>query len=67
MHGAAVDASHHHLSAFFVVQIDAGSPAAEGTGHVIHDVVDELIEVENRGDLLRSFLQFLQVFDLVGE
>jgi hypothetical protein len=53
-----VHAGKHHLTAFFVMQIDAGFHAAKGPGHVIHNIVDELIEIENRRDLLRRFLQF---------
>ena len=62
---ASVHAGHHHLAAFLVVQVDAGFHAAKGTGHVIHDVVDELIEVEDRSDLLRRLLQLLQVLYLI--
>ena len=35
--------------------------------YFIHDVVDELIEIKNRADLLRSFLQFLQTLHLALE
>ena len=67
VHGTAVDAAHHHFSASFVVKIDAAFQQAEGMGYVVHDVVDELIEVENRADLLRSLLQLLQAFYLAVE
>jgi hypothetical protein len=46
------------------MQIDAGFHAAKGSGHVIHNIVDELIEIENRRDLLRRFLQLLEIFYL---
>src|SRR6202020_2617918 len=60
--GTAVDATHYHLSASFVVKIDAAFQKAEGMGYLVHDVIDKLIEVENWADFLRSLLQFLQVF-----
>src|SRR5580698_8578594 len=64
---AAMHAGEHHFPAFFVVQVDAGFQTAEGTGYIIHDVVDELIEVEDRSDLLRRLLQLLQLLHLIDE
>jgi len=45
--GTAVDATHYHFSASFVVKIDAALEKAEGMGYLVHDVFNELIEVEN--------------------
>src|ERR1700733_245045 len=49
------------------MQVDAGFDAAKGTSHVIHDVIDELIEIEDRRDLLRRFLKALQFVHLLVE
>jgi hypothetical protein len=64
---ASVHAGQHHLAVLFIVQVDAGLYAAEGTGNFVHDIVDELIKVEDGSDLLRCFLQLLQVFYLIDE
>jgi hypothetical protein len=56
----------HHLSARLVVQVDPGLDAAEGTGYIIHNVVNELVEVEDRSYFLSRFLQLLQLLDLIG-
>src|ERR1700728_5139774 len=64
---ATMHAVEHHLSARLVVQVDAGFKAAEGTGNVVHDVLDELIEIEDRSDLLGGFLQFLKFLNLSVE
>src|SRR5258708_4758196 len=65
VHAASVHAREYHLTTFLVMQIYACLDAAERVSYVIHDVVDELIEVEDRGDLLRGFLQALQILDLI--
>ena len=44
----------------------AGLEAAKGMGDFVDDTVDEFVEVENRGDSLRSFLYPLQVIDEIG-
>ena len=57
MQSAAVDSGQHHLLALFVMQINAGFDASEGVGHIIHNLVDELVEIENRSNFLSRFLQ----------
>jgi hypothetical protein len=37
----------HHVSAFFVVQINPGFQTTEGKGHFIDDALNELVEIEN--------------------
>src|SRR5580704_10322166 len=64
---ASVYTGEYHLPALFIVQVDAGLYTAEGTRHVIHDVVDEGIEVEDGSDLLRRLLQLLQFLYLIEE
>jgi len=56
---ASMYAGDHHLSVLLIVQIDAGLHAAKRTGHVVHYVVDELIEIEDRSNPLRGFLHLL--------
>src|SRR5579871_1118781 len=62
---ASVYAGQYHFLAKLVVQIDAGLNAAKRPRYVVHDIVDQLIEVENGIDLLRGLLHFLQFFNLV--
>ena len=63
---AAVDPGQHHLAALFVVQVDARFQAAERMRHFAHDAVDQLVEIEDGSDFLRSFLHALQVLDQIG-
>ena len=56
----------HHLAVLFVVQVDAGLDAPEGIRDFIDHAVDQLVEVENRSDLMRGFLHALQVLDKIG-
>src|SRR5215471_7366206 len=51
IHGAATDTRELHHSSLRVVQIDVGFNAAKGTRDVVHDAIDEFVEVENGGDL----------------
>jgi hypothetical protein len=66
---AAVHTCKHHFSACFIVQVDAGFEAAKRRpGNFLHDAVDELVEIEDGGDFLRSLLQALQVgYDFIAE
>ncbi len=59
-------AGHHHVAVLFVVQVDAGFQATEGVHDFVHDAVDELVEIKNRGDFLRGLLHALQIFDQIG-
>src|SRR5579862_3701515 len=54
---ATACAGQHERTAIDIVQINVGVDTAKGTSDVIHNLVDEFVEVENRRDSLRSFLQ----------
>ena len=58
-------ARHLQLAALFVVQVDVGFDAAKCRGHVVHNFVDQFIEIENGRNLLRPLLQFEQMFNLI--
>src|ERR1700677_2864196 len=64
VHGTTVHAAHHHFSASFIVKIDGGLQKTEGMRYLIDDIVNQLIEIENRTDLMRSLLEFLQALYL---
>ena len=63
---ASTHSAQHHLAASFVVQVDARLQTAKAENYFIDDAVDELVEIENRRDSLRSFLHTLQIFDEIG-
>src|SRR5216684_1752211 len=67
MDAASVHARHYHLSAAFVMQVNARFQATKRTRNIVHNSVNKLIEVEDRADLLRSLLQSLQIFYLVAK
>ena len=48
----------------FVVQIEIGLHASECAGDVVYDVIDQLVEIKNGGDLPRPFLQLEEMFNL---
>src|SRR5690349_3349885 len=64
--GASTYSGKHHVAGLLIVQIDRGFQAAKGMRYFVNDAVDQLIEIKNRSDLLRSFLYSLQVFDKIG-
>ncbi len=63
--GAAMNAGHLQLAALFVVQVKIGFHAAECAGNVVHNLIDQFIEIEDGGNLPRPFLQLEQMFDLI--
>ena len=65
MKHAAMNASRFQFAAIGVVQIKIGLHASECARHVVHDVIDQLVEIENGGDLARPFLQLEKMFDLL--
>ena len=60
-----MNAGHLQLAALFVMQIDGCFHATECRSHVVHNLGDQLIEVEDGRNLLRPFLQFEEMFDLI--
>jgi hypothetical protein len=62
---AAMDAGHLQLATLFVVQIDGCFHTAKCRGHVVNNFGDQFIKVENGRNLLRPFLQFEQMLDLI--
>lgn len=62
---AAAYAGQHQFLARFVVQVEADLKTPEGPGHIGDNLVDQLIEVEDRGYLLGGFLEPEQIFQLV--
>ncbi len=65
MNGAAVDAGHLQFAPLLVMQIDIGFHAAEGGGDIVHNLVDQFVQIEDGGNLLRPLLQFQQMVNLV--
>src|SRR5215469_3824186 len=62
MQRAPANARKHHLTPLFVVQEDAGFHAAKRTRYLGYHAVNELIQIEDRSNRLRHFLDALQVF-----
>jgi len=68
MNGAAPLACQHQFAALRIVQVDIDLDAAERTGDVVHDLVDQFVEVEDGVDLLGSLLKFEKVLEVgLGE
>ena len=59
--GAAVDAGQHEFLALGLVEIDVGFYESEGAGYLIHDAIDELIEIEKGTDAVGGLLQAEQI------
>src|SRR5580693_77278 len=66
MLGASADRGSYHLAACLVVKINIGFQASERLGSIVHNLVDELVKIKNRGDLLGGLLQLQQVLYLHG-
>src|ERR1700730_10710907 len=60
-----MNARHLQFAALFVMQIDGCFHATECRGNVVHNLGNQLIEIENGRNLLRPFLPFEQMFDLI--
>src|SRR5207244_5489788 len=61
VYGAAMHAGDDQFSPTLIVQENVGLQAAKRGRHVIDNLIDELIEVEHRGDLLGCLFLFQQV------
>ena len=60
MYCAAMYTGQHQFAILGFMQVDVEFHAAERAGNVVHDLVDEFVQVENGADLLRCFLQLQQ-------
>ncbi len=49
-----------------VIQIKVRFHAAKRPSYIIHDLIDEFIQVENRVNLLRRLLQAQKAFHLIN-
>ena len=58
VNGATLHSGQYHFAVFRLMQVHADVDASERTRNVVDDLVDQLIQVENRIDLLRRLLQF---------
>ena len=56
MKAAAMHSGQNQLAVLLVVQVNVSLDATERACNLIHDSVDERIEVKNRGDVLSGFL-----------
>ena len=65
MKHAAMNAGRFQFAMLFVVQIEIGLHATECARHVVHDLVDQFVEVEDGSDLPRPLLQLEEMFDLL--
>ena len=65
MNGAAVYASCFQFAVLCVVQVEVGLHTSKGARHVVHHVIDQLIEIENGRDFARPLLQLLEVLNLL--
>ncbi|MGA2103512.1 MAG: hypothetical protein ABSG34_20535 [Candidatus Sulfotelmatobacter sp.] len=63
--GAAVGAHQRQFAALLVVQIDVRIQTSEGAGNLVHDLINELIEVENGVDFLSGLLQLQKILHLI--
>src|SRR5207248_11414891 len=57
--------SENQFRARLVMEINIRFHAPERSSNLVDDFVDELIEIEDRGDLLSGLLQLKQLFDLL--
>jgi hypothetical protein len=62
---AAVSAHQGQFAALFVVKIDVRIQASEGMGDLVHDLIDEPVEVKDGADFLSGFLQLEKLLDLI--
>jgi hypothetical protein len=56
MKGAAMHSGQNQLAVLLVVQVNVSFDATERACNLIHDSVDERIEVKNRRDILSGLL-----------
>src|SRR5581483_12493027 len=59
-----MDSGQYQFCALRVVQVDVRLHAAERTRGIVDHVINELVQVKNRADLLRRLLQLQEIFDL---
>jgi hypothetical protein len=62
---AAMGAHQQQFAALLVVQVDVSIETAEGTGDLIDDLIDKLVEVKDRVDFLRGPLQLEEIIHLI--
>src|SRR5207253_9186651 len=66
VHGATMHAGDDQFSPLLIVPESVGLQAAKRGRYVIDNLIDELIEVEDRSDLLGCLFQLQQVLHLVN-
>ena len=65
MNRAAVHPGHFQFCTFRVMQIQIRLHAPKVARDIVHDLIDQLIEIENGRDLVRPLLQLEQIFNLL--
>jgi hypothetical protein len=60
-----MDAGHLQFAVVFVMEIEIGFHATERASHVVHDLIDEFVQIEDGSDLPRPLLQFEEMLYLL--
>ena len=66
MQGATLHASKNQFGVGLVVKKNFGFHAAKRNGHIVYDLIYELIQIEDRGNFLRGLLQLEEILHLVN-